>query len=385
MSGPQWHRVEPHARSDRLEEGLQARSADPLWILPANGRLVSLGRGCRVTGARTARRPQPSDPDVAQRRRRPGRARGGDPRGRPLEPQVEAERVIDGPARLRLAADSGAQFLRRLEAEGLGFLRARVRERCSPRHHRRGPGGSAGTMQRLRLLARRGVDGRKVAAATAAELLGPGLVGDSGSTMDRVLTAWRREYAGRFVEPVASGDTWVDERMEYRFSMAASTDEGEVVMEADEYVGGHLDWFSFDVADTAGVSHGLTACASVPGEGERRRFQLLPVPLAYSGMPATRWWELEDRAVYFGGISAGPRTSAGSSLPSSRRSTAMTGSSCPSACRPAPSTASSASMCSIPSARSITSSRPRSTTRRMSGRKVFGPGRTSSCPVIDPR
>ena len=37
----------------------------------------------------------------------------------------------------------------------------------------------------------------------------------------------------------------------------------------------------------------------------------LPAPAAYRGMPAPRYWELEDAAVSFGAIDAGRRISTG--------------------------------------------------------------------------
>jgi hypothetical protein len=104
----------------------------------------------------------------------------------------------------------------------------------------------------------------------------------------------------RFVRPGSNGDAWLDERLEYSFSLACLMDKSEIVLEASEYSGGHLDWYSFDV-DTTAASHGLTE-----GRTVKSRLNLLPVPIAYSGMPASRWWEFEDGAVYFGGIDASP-------------------------------------------------------------------------------
>ena len=67
-----------------------------------------------------------------------------------------------------------------------------------------------------------------------------------------------------------------------------------LVLSAPDHDGGHLDWYSFDLAQASfvrGVSRGLTS---------------LPVPVRYSGMPASRWWELESDDVNFGDLDAGP-------------------------------------------------------------------------------
>ena len=50
--------------------------------------------------------------------------------------------------------------------------------------------------------------------------------------------------------PAGAGDCWVTDRLEYRFSVAADTDAGEVVLAAPEYLGGRLDWYDLDVDPT---------------------------------------------------------------------------------------------------------------------------------------
>ncbi len=122
--------------------------------------------------------------------------------------------------------------------------------------------------------------------------------------LNTLLVSWKEECADRLREPGGSGDAWADERLEYAFSLGASTGDGEVVLDASRvgYAGGHLDWNCFDINATVEASHGLTATSWKT----RPAAQVLPVPLAYAGMPASRWWEFEEGAVYFGGIEAGP-------------------------------------------------------------------------------
>lgn len=294
-----WDRIEPHTRTTELEEGLQARIADPLWMLARQWQLGEL-RG------EDAASPVHVCFEVVQARLRsfrndalvgaaPEPLRGG----LPLEARVEAESVADGPSAIQLAAEAGLALLRRLSRASLDDVAAELRRRFPlviP------PGASLGLPERetrhLALLARRGLDGRAVAAERPADLLR--LAAEPNRPAFRtVIDHWRAESAARFVRPGVSGDTWADERLEYAFSIAASPGDDDVVLAADEYPGGQLDWFAFDVAP--GQSHELG-----PGGVERRAVEAIPVPLAYPGMPASRWWEREEGSVYFGGIEAGP-------------------------------------------------------------------------------
>lgn len=298
----QWDRVEPHTRSEDLEEGLQARIADPLWML---GRQWQLGefRGEDAASAVHARVRAFWNP--LETFRNDAIANGSvEPMASdtPLEARVEAEGAINGPARLTLAAEAGLQFSRRLEAAGLGGLRSKFRDKFPlvvdpevieglPERHR----------IRLELLARRAIDGRLLYAASTARVKQVAGSASAAAAVVAPFKAWREEYLGRLEEPGDSGDTWADERLEYSFSIGVSAGQGEVVLSAEEYTGGALDWHSFDVDGSEASSHGLGA-----GTPQSKTLDLLPVPLTYAGMPASRWWEFEEGSVYFGGIEAGP-------------------------------------------------------------------------------
>jgi hypothetical protein len=106
--------------------------------------------------------------------------------------------------------------------------------------------------------------------------------------------AWaRRQTAG------AAGDAWVTDRLEYRFSVGARTDDGEITLAAPEYLGGRLDWFDVDVDEDE--SHALGAPAD---ERPGNVVYLLPTRVTFPGMPAERFWELEDATVDLGAVSA---------------------------------------------------------------------------------
>lgn len=296
MPNDEWDRVEPHTRLDQLEEGLQARTADPLWMLARQWQLGEFRGEDAASPVHTRVRVE-STPVRSFRNESVDGAAAQRLRGALLEAEVEAEVPDVTPGGLRLRAEAGLQLLRRLEAAG----QAGVRERLTAQFPLPVPEGDEwpDRMRRtMRLWARRAFDGLRVARAGATELAAAGL----GTVPRSVIEAWRAELDGRFVEPEAPGDSWADERLEYAFSLGARPHETDsIVLQAHEHAGGHLDWFSFDLAaEPSGHEEVLEPKRS------RRTLELAPVPLAYGGMPASRYWEFEEGAIYFGGIEAGP-------------------------------------------------------------------------------
>src|SRR5262249_23087754 len=104
-------------------------------------------------------------------------------------------------------------------------------------------------------------------------------------------------------EPVRTSGgrpSWLPSRMEYQLALETDDYDGRPIRlaAADGYPGGRLDWYRFDR-----VPHG-----DQPGQpgGMVHHADLLPAPLRFHGMPADRFWELEERDVYLGGIEAAP-------------------------------------------------------------------------------
>ena len=103
---------------------------------------------------------------------------------------------------------------------------------------------------------------------------------------------------GLVLQPGAGEDAWVPPALEYRFEVTAEGESGSTRMAAaDGYPGGRLDWYSVDVAAEEPAADGETAA---PPPLEVR--QLIPTPLAFTGMPERRWWQLEDRRTDLGSV-----------------------------------------------------------------------------------
>jgi hypothetical protein len=109
---------------------------------------------------------------------------------------------------------------------------------------------------------------------------------------------WQRQYA----QPQHGEDAWSASHLEYQANLSAPQFNGddEIVLTADEYHQGHLDWYSFDVSSETN---------SLSEENESDSLESLvsdfiPTTIEFGGMPNARWWEFEDRKTYFGGINA---------------------------------------------------------------------------------
>jgi hypothetical protein len=283
-----------------MTEGLEARVADPLWLLTRqwqvgefHGEDAAQPAAARVTGR--------SVPVTS--------FRAGDGPPRPLNPGVPLEATAEsvpapdfGGGRLHAAVRGGRRLARMLSDAGLDAgtrVLATAYPVAAPQHS-----VAVGTLGRAAadLLVRHGIDG--VALATApprrvGELLARVLAHDDLARALTVVDDWRRGMPG------GAPGSWDDERLGYGFSVAASGPRGEVTLVAPRHDGGHLDWHTFDLAagpDAARFAHGLPAAPPRPP----RTVAAIPAPVRYTGMPASRFWQFEDARVHFGDIQAGP-------------------------------------------------------------------------------
>jgi hypothetical protein len=114
-------------------------------------------------------------------------------------------------------------------------------------------------------------------------------------------TAFLRWFDAALTEPAGPDPAWNPHRLEYALAASARTSAGPVLLEADEYTGARLDWYSFRATADAPLGPPKKA---VPPQPLARH--VLPAPASYPGMPADRWWEFEDAATNLGALDAGP-------------------------------------------------------------------------------
>jgi hypothetical protein len=207
-----------------------------------------------------------------------------------------------GAARLHASARAGRRLTRLLHTDGLaaGADALKAEFPLAPPDHLVTAGGLGRATADL--LVRLGLDGAGLARADPArvtQVLSARLGGADLARAQAIVDGWRDWYRARGGFDEEPG--WNDERVEYRFSIAAAGPRGELTLLAPEHDGGHLDWPSFDLVGDKENGHGL-GTGNVP----QRVRTAVPTPVRYSGMPASRFWEFEDSEVHFGDLDAGP-------------------------------------------------------------------------------
>ena len=309
---PSWTRLEPQGTSGDPRPGVEARVHDPLWML---GRQWQLGEfegedaGSPLT-VRVVTRTQPVD------RWAPFGEEDAD--GRPigtaphdlLEPLVEREPTVARSPGLRPRAEAGAALRSALDEAGLQAHGATIAARCpldlQPLSHPDGAHASHDP-QWLRLV--RFLDGSTIPDAeifceeleTAGGLppwLAPGSA-NQRAALRKVIDPWHAWYRAE-VSPLPGGDdTWIGERLEYRFNIGTD----DTVLTAPAHGGGPVDWHTFDPAPDVDIDDPEDA---EDAEETQTVHALLASPLRYAGMPADRLWEMEDAAVNLGVVEAEP-------------------------------------------------------------------------------
>lgn len=287
-----WDRLEPNSTDATLLEGLQARVADPLWMLARQWQSGEFDGEDAASPVRVLCRTESHALT---------RVRFGDADERaldgnlPLEPLVEA--IMPNPASAEDVASINSAALAALprEAGSPEALKNRLRALYpfDPARYRPDHPLPAAAERRLRLLARHAFDPFDLADEQGRRLLArePGLA-------DWVMTL-RGIVAGRGRGIAARADAWNPEALAYEVSVSGRAGGEDYGLRAVDYGGGRLDWYSFD-RDPA------DAAPPVAGASRVNSIDSVPLPLAYAGQPAARYWEFEDGEVHYGGIAAGP-------------------------------------------------------------------------------
>lgn len=288
-----WNRLEPRARVNGMASSLAARVHDPLWLLARQwqfGEFAGKNTGSPLTAnvqwttamfdrfASGTGGPQPYDGHT------------------PMEALIEREaiRPRQASADILQAAEAGLQFLRLLDTANLGRLR--------PTYVQQYPlavptNADSDTRKLCSVVVGRALDGIKLRAdltASSGHLPAlPALNSTDAASVLPVATAWSEWFDALFSQPAAPS-SWTPERMEYSFAVGAAADANGLI--AQEYDGGSIDWHTFDRATTA-----LAGSTAAPAAGTRT---VTVAPVTFRGMPARRFWGMEDAAVDIGALSA---------------------------------------------------------------------------------
>jgi hypothetical protein len=313
-----WTRLEPVGSQGDVAEGYAARIHDALWLLARQWQLgefqgedagtpiVARWRG-RVAPV-TRYHPSPIPPNTQLN------AGPYDP-DTPLETQVERQPLrraagADGAGGLRFAVESGQHFLRLLALQPTQEDHAGTIRRAYallPLTAAQRAGLDPETTAYADLAAGRALDARRLRAALG-DPRNPridralGIRADDIAEVEAACRAWIAWADALFSEPDAGAQPWQPDRFEYAFSLATRLGNdrfGERTLTAQKYDDGTLDWYSFDL--NGAVNMGTSG--DRPGSILTRT--VLPAPVTFHGMPAPRFWELEDARIDLGALQPG--------------------------------------------------------------------------------
>jgi hypothetical protein len=305
-----WARIEPRARTSDYNKGMQARLRDPLWLLARQWQFGEF----RGDDAGTPVNAEVTTESARLSMYRAGRLDSGmvatgttyDSNALPIETLVEREvtqlgKPVTSARNRRRDAEAGLHFLRLLDAKGLSNRRADYVKRYAFRalDATQWAALDGATQRFFTLMTGRVPDGALLYTDLKAGLYPLATTTDLDTTK-QVAADWLKWYETLFNEAPANTTTgWNAEHMEYEFTVSAGGPGGqEVVLGAAEYAEGSLDWYSF--VQKPGARLG----AKVGSETVIKN--LAPTPLSFHGMPARRFWELEDGRLDFGAVKAAP-------------------------------------------------------------------------------
>ncbi|MEO6881204.1 MAG: hypothetical protein ABI181_09715 [Mycobacteriaceae bacterium] len=309
LGPPMSTRLEPQSVSGDPATGLRAEVWDPLWLLARQWQLGELA-GEDTGTPLTVRVLATAEPLVAWR---PGPSTDAD--WRPLPPGIALEELV-------LAETSSSPSARELALAGWSLLETLedLGEDGAARalHDRFGapPAAIPAASPHTALvpdtwsplgacLSRRALDLAAVLEAFEAQPDRPGWwrtslrAGVAGQARAEASLAHWLAWVRAEVLPENTHDgSWVGPRLEHQFALATPTR----VLTAPAHPGGDVSWSTVDLEPAGGIA------VPPPSDAASRSLDrtLVATPLQFPGMPASRFWELEDGRVDLGSVWADP-------------------------------------------------------------------------------
>lgn len=304
-----WNRLEGRPRATDFDRALKAEVRDALWMLTKQwqiGEFFADDAGSPIFAKVRMRTSQVTKYQAA------GGTTESVETNIPLETKVERQTVEwtwnKQKMRFDLRAQLGRQWSKLLNAGGLSTYQSQyltkypivlpVRDANSDYAyaHRRG-------WQQYAALAGRCIDGGDLYLylADSSHHASDGITLNNSTdqgTLDALGSEFQKWVDAQYSQPVQEA-AWKPEYLEYQFACSAPQAGNPVVLAADEYAQGHIDWYSFDRTAVAG---GLGGPADPATAEQVTVSSFIPTPVTFQGMPDPRWWALEDRKTDFGSI-----------------------------------------------------------------------------------
>lgn len=274
-----WNRIEVVNDSPSTGRGLAATLADPLWQLARQWQLGELTAEDAATPVAVTVESTSFPIDRLRVGTHERRIDGGTP----IEALVEAEPPMIPDLRLRIR---GGHHLHALIAR-TNPVAAGVARHAFPLAAETGEREAA----LVAAVADHSLDAWSAFIAIrddGAPVVAQRLANTSAETLVPILEGWMVWFASRAGHDAPSA--WNAARASYEFELVASVEDRDVVLVADRYRGGRLDWTDLEGSARAGSGHVAP---------QSRSETMLPTPVEFAGAPSPRFFELEDHTVRF--------------------------------------------------------------------------------------
>ena len=292
-----WTRLEPSPRDASMSRSQQAQVRDPLWMMARQwqvGEFLGQDTGSPVhatLGAemQTVTTYRPGTDDTATAPINPAL---------PVEVHVERESVV---LRLRGSAQQGLYFENLVRQGGIAApetviaaFRAAFPIAATPPDPEYAPPDA---VRYRALMAGRVTDGEALYASAQAAAAGqvpePPLPAEAQNAgMPAVIAAFVAYRASLFSEPVQDS-AWEGETLDYDFALGSPVPADITVLNAPDFPGGRLDWYSFSLQ--SGQSNPVFAAN--PATVTPVSFDFLPNHVTFRGMPDPRQRGVGDLLV----------------------------------------------------------------------------------------
>lgn len=295
-------RIEPRCRRDDFQQGIEARSADPLWYLARQWQMGEFqgednGSPIRVSvdyhNQLISRLHIEGNPDIEL------------PVSPPLETLIEQEPVI---MNWRLRIRIGQQFERFVkqtlpdQANEIiityrkpGYYPVNMPDEDSPEYIKT----DRSTRRYLNLMAGRAINGENLIndiLDNRNKSLPEELAGNN-TLLKEVHDKLKEWYLAMYAQPSTSNPAWIPHEMNYQFCLTAENGDASqtATLSVPDYRNGELDWYSCELKSSSEVHEDLSV--------ETKTFN--PTRVEFAGKPNERWWTFEDHSVDFGKMDVG--------------------------------------------------------------------------------
>ena len=286
-----WQRIEPRCRQNNFAQGIQARTADPLWMLARQWQMGEFK--AEDAGSPIEVELRYSTQTVDQIKLGDGEAIPS-PENIPLETIVEQEQwQLNYRERVRV----GQEFERRLRAraveagqldevnELLGLLKAQDKIGFPGKHNIPPHELDRATQRFVRFMQGRVIDGKAILAEPVLPLLK-----DNEMVKDvcQEVVKWHGQVCAK--PETKSPPAWQPKSLDYQFE----TNIQNTKLLAPDYRNGTVDWYTFS-SDSKGVKNWERTDQDI------HSIVTTPTRIEVSGT-SPRWWAFEDGNTDFGAM-----------------------------------------------------------------------------------